>query len=89
MKILLKANTQNTVMLIYLLDYKKNIGFDFDDKLKIGDVRYDNKSQYKWIRSDFFLNHLLTKYKVWKESSISNFTSTIVGVCFTFVIIYF
>ena len=24
----------------YLLDCKKNIQFDFDDELKIGDVRY-------------------------------------------------
>ena len=24
----------------YLLVYKKNIRFDFDDELKIGDVRY-------------------------------------------------
>ena len=27
---------------MYLLLYNKNIRFDFDDKLKIGDVRYDN-----------------------------------------------
>ena len=26
----------------YLLNYKKNIGFDFDNQLKIGDVRYDD-----------------------------------------------
>ena len=26
--------------MLYLLDYKKNTRFDFDDDLKIGDVRY-------------------------------------------------
>ena len=25
---------------MYFLNYKKNIRFDFDDELKIGDVRY-------------------------------------------------
>ena len=29
----------------YLLDYKKNIWFDFDDELKIGDDRYDNMTK--------------------------------------------
>ena len=30
---------------MYLLDYKKNIRFDFADELKIRDVRYDNMTK--------------------------------------------
>ena len=29
----------------YFLIYNKNIRFDFDDDLKIGDVRYDNMTK--------------------------------------------
>ena len=41
-KALLGSTNSNAVQAIYLLDYKKNIRFDFDDELKIGDVRYDD-----------------------------------------------
>ena len=40
MSIVNASSCNNNSVTTYLLDYKKNIRFDFDDELKIGDVRY-------------------------------------------------